>query len=222
MTKKIIVFVAALALVLSLAGVAQADCDGVGNVLWNSSFEDVSAGTGPPALPLNFWYLADRGGTGQFSTDQAHTGYYSAKIFGGVPNSMKQDQNSRGGIKIDLDPLLTYQQCVWVYLTALADPVLGTQIYFRAGWGTNGYDAGATYYVTETNKWVHVVDTRLFTGNTECSMWSVRAFTGGDPNGSNVVYFDDACLDPVPEPASIAGLLTGVLGMFGFAIRRRK
>lgn len=209
MTKRILLFAAALVLVLCLAGVAQA-----ANVLWNASFEDVSQGTGPPASPLNYWYLADRGGTGQFSTNQAHTGDYSATIVGAAPNSMKQDQVSRGGIKIELDPLLTYQQSVWVYLTELAAPE-GTQIYFRAGWGDNGYDAGATYYVTETNKWVHVVDTRVFTGNTECSMWSVRAFSGAVP-----VYFDDAEL--IPEPASIAGLLTGVLGMFGFAIRRRK
>jgi len=220
MTKKMFVFVAAMALVLCIAGVAQAEppvtCDRTGNVLWNSSFEDVSAGTGPPASPLNYWYLADRGGTGQFSTDYAHTGDYSAKIVGGNPNSMKQDKTSRGGIAIDLDPLLMYHQCVWVYLTDLADPVLGTAILFRAGWGLNGYDAGKTYYVKETNKWVQVIDDRVFTGNTECSMWSVRAFSGAVP-----VYFDDACL-AVPEPASIAGLLTGGLGLLGFAIRRRK
>ncbi|MCX6343788.1 MAG: carbohydrate binding domain-containing protein [Armatimonadetes bacterium] len=209
MNKRMLMIVFALVLAFTVGSVVQA------NVLWNSSFEDVSAGVGPPALPLNYWYLADRGGTGMFSTDQAHTGDYSAKIVGGVPNSMKQDQGSRGGVKIALDPLATYSQSVWVYLTALADPILGTQIYFRAGWGLNGYDAGATYMVTEANKWVQVVDTRTFTGNTECSMWSVRAFSGND-----AVYFDDAVL--APEPSSIVGLLTGGLGMLGFAIRRRK
>lgn len=201
MNKRMVKFAIALALAVSVAGAAQAQ-----NVLWNSGFEDGATS----------WVLADRGGTGSISTAYAHSGLNSATIVGATPNSMKQDA-SRGAI-IALDPLKTYHQSVWVYLTQLADPVAGTQIFFRAGWGSNGYDSGASYYVTEANKWVKVVDTRAFTGNTECSMWSVRAFSGTNP-----VYFDDAELSAaVPEPSSIVGLLAGGMGMFGFAIRRRK
>jgi len=176
----------AVALALSVGSVAQA-----ANALLNSSFEDVSQGTVPPPSPLNGWILADRGGTGEFSTVFAHTGLYSAKIVNGNPNSMKQEN-------VALDPLATYQQSAWVYLTDLADPVLGTAILFRCGWKVLPgdlpvYDAGATYYVTETNKWVQVVDTRSFTGYSVCSMWSVRAFSGAVP-----VYFDDVDLSSAP------------------------
>ncbi|OGX29013.1 MAG: hypothetical protein A2879_01550 [Omnitrophica WOR_2 bacterium RIFCSPHIGHO2_01_FULL_49_10] len=190
---KILIVSVALFVSLGLSSLAEA------NLLINPGFE---TGTFSGWTPSYF-------GSESILDTNPHMGQYHGRIYQYGWISQRVD---------DVTPNVSYKLSSWVYMPqdggyaaisiTFYNATGSTSRRYERGW--ERYPGNQQYDMLESD-WLIAPDFTAY-AKVECSV----------NTAPNYIDFDDVSLTAIPEPSSLALLLTGVTGLFGLSFKKRK
>lgn len=201
-------------LILGLALVC-ATATAQANMLTNPGFETADDGSG--AQNWFGWYDPENGVSLQRVTDVFHNGGASAntKFTGTTGYTI----GGWGQVLTGWTAGQTLYTNMWTKVSVIGDAY--AQLKFEAATPDGTVDFWGPS--TSENSWAQLTyNFTIPSDTTELRMLGVHVASAGTNNGD--IYFDDAYADttPIPEPASLILLGSGLLGLFIGGFRKRK
>ncbi|MGC8862930.1 MAG: PEP-CTERM sorting domain-containing protein [Armatimonadota bacterium] len=210
------VYVAVAVIVLSAFSAAGA----IAAPFTNGSFE-------LPVLPYNGRFEnsipADWQTYASATCNPQHLRYDDGSVY--VPDGVQYGQMqvtttySWAGLRQTFDavPGLTYNVAGWFRS-------LSGTAWARVGFDTAGGTTRPTNWLAELNNPSGATPWTQFSGQVTATGTSMTIFLDCEIAGSNnkAASFDGITIEPVPEPGSVIAVLTGLIGLGGLAVRRRR